>query len=155
MDASETLLCVLCLPRAAVCTERQSYCCLASSHTPPNPVLHTIAYSTENSSDEENSDEEGDKIEEEKAQLKVDLPSIDIVDAPHRYILFVRHCLFSVCSSWFCCCCISLLTHSLYRNHCVLFFAWQGRGGGVRSHNSMASRFKQFLWTCLLSGKGT
>ncbi|XP_062618575.1 band 4.1-like protein 5 isoform X3 [Saccostrea cucullata] len=39
--------------------------------------------STESSSEDEHSEEEGDDIDKEKAKLKVDIPPIDIVDAPH------------------------------------------------------------------------
>lgn len=55
------------------------------------PCTH-IGYSTDTGSDAENSGEEQEKdpIKEEKAQLTVDLPPVDIVDAPHRY--FVRLC---------------------------------------------------------------
>ena len=73
-----------------------------------NPLTH-VAYSTASSSAGENSGDEQhekdlDSISAEKAQLKVDLPPIDIVDAPHRY---------------FCCVCVCLCGHRrvlLYRS---------------------------------------
>ena len=81
-----------------------------------NPLTH-VAYSTASSSAGENSgdeqhEKERDSISAEKAQLKVDLPPIDIVDAPHRYFccVCVCHCghrrllLYCSCQKLYGCC---------------------------------------------------